>query len=541
MKKYFLLVIALAFLLPNAGSAIQSDNNFSYHYTTVNGIGVQYVKINLKNPFLRISVALASGFPGTSENWGRMISRYKPTVASVGTFFSKSNLKIVGDIVIDGKLVNFGGMGTVMAISHNNTVTFMDVKWGRVQDWSKYQTVLACGPRLVYHGKKILYPIDQGFSDPSIFRPANRAAVGITKNNGYMIIANIPARILLRDLADIMLRLGCYEAMNLDGGSSAALYYRGKSLAVPRRQLTNLLIAYDLKSISPDYLSNIPDIPETPMDKIDIDLIKAKRFLKVGHRNKAIEPYLRIITLAPTNASYYKTVADLYEKEKNKTEAAKYHVYAGNIYFEKNFLEDAIMQYQEAVKLDSFNLDAWRGIFFTNIEKGDNIAIKTVMDQIAKIPGADSILPQLPPEAHAKGGYYTDQQEKFKIRIPRNWITYHSEKKYAVEMKHRDFPYFTNVAVFRMDKKVNLKDFEQDYTSGTFKRQIKSRFRKVGDIYGYEVTYEEIRSKYPVGLRTLYALSGGHMFVITCWTYDMDKYQTLPDFEEIFKGIQFLK
>jgi len=64
MKKIFLLLITLAVMLPYYGSALESDKNFSAHYTKVNGVGVQYVKINLKNPFLRISIAFYLKKPG---------------------------------------------------------------------------------------------------------------------------------------------------------------------------------------------------------------------------------------------------------------------------------------------------------------------------------------------------------------------------------------------------------------------------------------------------------------------------------------------
>jgi len=33
--------------------------------------------------------------------------------------------------------------------------------------------------------------------------------------------------------------------MNLDGGSSTAMYYRGKTITTPGRRLTNVLLIYE--------------------------------------------------------------------------------------------------------------------------------------------------------------------------------------------------------------------------------------------------------------------------------------------------------
>src|SRR5205085_2452745 len=51
--------------------------------------------------------------------------------------------------------------------------------------------------------------------------------------------------IYLRQLARLMRSLGCRNAIALDGGSSSAMFYRGRFAARPRRSLTNLLVVYD--------------------------------------------------------------------------------------------------------------------------------------------------------------------------------------------------------------------------------------------------------------------------------------------------------
>jgi exopolysaccharide biosynthesis protein len=39
-----------------------------------------------------------------------------------------------------------------------------------------------------------------------------------------------------------MLQLGCTDAVNLDGGASAAMYYNGSILRTPGRELTSILL-----------------------------------------------------------------------------------------------------------------------------------------------------------------------------------------------------------------------------------------------------------------------------------------------------------
>jgi exopolysaccharide biosynthesis protein len=43
-------------------------------------------------------------------------------------------------------------------------------------------------------------------------------------------------------LAEIMLQLGCRDAMNLDGGASSGLWLRGQSIRTPGRLLSNALL-----------------------------------------------------------------------------------------------------------------------------------------------------------------------------------------------------------------------------------------------------------------------------------------------------------
>jgi exopolysaccharide biosynthesis protein len=40
----------------------------------------------------------------------------------------------------------------------------------------------------------------------------------------------------------MMKQAGAYQAMNLDGGASSGLYYNGKYLTTPGRQISNAIV-----------------------------------------------------------------------------------------------------------------------------------------------------------------------------------------------------------------------------------------------------------------------------------------------------------
>lgn len=243
---------------------IQTFASVVYETKTVMGVGVKLIRADLKDPDVSISVVVADSFPTGDENFKSMLSRSNPVAAVDGTFFSKGAIKKpIGDIVVEGQLVHFGGMGTALAITEDNQVDFREVEWGRHADWTGYKTVLACGPTLLLDGQVAIHPEEQQFRDPHVLNPAGRVAVGITKDRVLLIVV-IKSAVSLKKLAEIMQALGAYEAMNLDGGASMALYHKSHGVLVsPGRKLTNLLVVYD-KGTQTSVIAQKPKKPEKP-------------------------------------------------------------------------------------------------------------------------------------------------------------------------------------------------------------------------------------------------------------------------------------
>ena len=217
--------------------------NIRFWQTGAAGVPVKVISVDLNDPNVKVSAVMAARGNGTSEPFRQMISRTNPNVAVTGTFFSLDDLQPVGDIVIDGSLVHFGGMGTALCITPSNQATMVTCQWGRHHDWSPFDFVVACGPRLLRHGQIVLNPRAERFRDKHMLAPNSRIAVGITRGNTlFFVMTHAP--IYLGKLARVMQALGAEDAMNLDAGTSTGFYYNGATLAKPGRKLTNMIVVY---------------------------------------------------------------------------------------------------------------------------------------------------------------------------------------------------------------------------------------------------------------------------------------------------------
>ena len=227
-------------------AAVQPVNRkaISYTATTVRGIPVNLIYVRLDDARIRLRPAIAGGGIGAVESFGSFIHRLSPVAAINGTFFCNETYRPIGDIVIDNRLVYFGGMGTGICIAPGNKVEFVTSLQGRHTDWSKYDAVICSGPRLLVDDRMVVDPATEGFRDSHVLGIARRTAIGLTSMNRLLMV-NTKRPCSLSTLAYIMRDLECVDAVNLDGGSSVAMYYRGRTVTRPSRALTNLLLVYE--------------------------------------------------------------------------------------------------------------------------------------------------------------------------------------------------------------------------------------------------------------------------------------------------------
>lgn len=275
-----LFTLLVGLLICDVASA--GPSSIVHNKQKVAGVWAEVITINMNDTEVRLAPAVTRRGVGYSETFQTFLDRTRPTAAITGTFFDTHSLFPVGDIVVEGAQVNRGVVGTAVGIGWNNEIAFIPTKRGRICDWSAYRHVLAAGPQLLSNGRNSVAPWNEGFSDSGIYREAPRSAIGLTKHNKVLFVV-VKQSVHLTQLARVMKGLGCIDAAMLDGGSSTAIYHRGKILRYPQRRLTNILVAYDhpakyeqaLGRLAPamrEVIAERQSDPNSPIDTIDIKL-----------------------------------------------------------------------------------------------------------------------------------------------------------------------------------------------------------------------------------------------------------------------------
>ena len=108
-------------------------------------------------------------------------------------------------------------------------------------DWLNQGVVhiLSGGPRLVKGGKLFITAQEEKFRQDITQGRAPRSAIGVTKDQKLLLVAvsgRQPSRsvgLTLNELAQLMIRNGAVEGMNLDGGGSTTLLVQGQVVNLP--------------------------------------------------------------------------------------------------------------------------------------------------------------------------------------------------------------------------------------------------------------------------------------------------------------------
>lgn len=104
-------------------------------------------------------------------------------------------------------------------------------------DWEKIDAAIGGGPMLVQGGEAAVG--DEGFAQKSFVAARHpRTAIGRTAEGDLLLVAvdgrsSLSVGASLSELASIMRRLGCVDAMNLDGGGSTAMAAVGLTVNRP--------------------------------------------------------------------------------------------------------------------------------------------------------------------------------------------------------------------------------------------------------------------------------------------------------------------
>lgn len=232
-----IIAVAACGLLPRVSAA-----GVQYRKQVVDHVTLHTVYVDLHDPWVQVTPAVAEDEPNRRLSFPDFMDEYQPLAQCTGTFFDFHSGEAIGDLVINGQLIpSSTRMGTVLAITADNQAFMFDVDSSDRQDWSGYESVMQGGVRLLCHGAMAVDPGGQGFHDRYMCRCTHRIAVGIMMDGRIMLLGTYND-VLLPRLAQLMLALGCRDAMALDGGGSTAFAYGGKRILNTARKLANVLM-----------------------------------------------------------------------------------------------------------------------------------------------------------------------------------------------------------------------------------------------------------------------------------------------------------
>lgn len=203
------------------------DNGFAMDRVKLNATiksGWNTIKLdNINQP--RMSIAYTIAY---TPDWGQL----SPTTPKNGvqivvsnnniTSITKSRVQIPKDgYVIVGPASVLGSLKVKEKIS-------LDIK--TLPDWENVNHIISGGPYLVKDGKVYVDIQDQKLLAIGGRNP--RTAIGYTKDNHFIIVTadgreGSSICLTLKELAYYMQKIGCVNAMNLDGGGSTVMYVKG--------------------------------------------------------------------------------------------------------------------------------------------------------------------------------------------------------------------------------------------------------------------------------------------------------------------------
>jgi hypothetical protein len=251
LRVTILPILALTFIAhPVLCVTTPAGSSASYMKKKPLGVPAHVVTIDMNDRSMAIDVALSRGGLGASEPFKSMVSRTRPVAAITGTFFCTKSLLPIGDIVMGGRQIIGGPIGSCFAFNPSNGISITGARKGSSVDWTGCLTGVRTGPQLISNGQIRISAKEEGFKGQRLLQRHMRAAIGMTARNKLLLVA-VKKPVTMSELAKIMRALGAIDAINLDGGSSVALSYGNKVVAQPGRRLTNIIVVSKRRNLPP--------------------------------------------------------------------------------------------------------------------------------------------------------------------------------------------------------------------------------------------------------------------------------------------------
>ncbi|SKA79774.1 Exopolysaccharide biosynthesis protein [Caloramator quimbayensis] len=185
----------------------------------------------------RVRIGTSSDLGKRGETLGQILKRYNAAAGINAGGFSNAMTGTggipSGIIIEDGRIKFIDDEKTFNIVGFNNKDVLIvgQYKYDEIENL-KLRDAISFGPALIVNGKPMIKKGDGGWGI------APRTAIGQTQD-GKVLLLTIDGRqkdslgATLKDVQDILLEYGAYNASNLDGGSSATMYNDGKLVNKP--------------------------------------------------------------------------------------------------------------------------------------------------------------------------------------------------------------------------------------------------------------------------------------------------------------------
>jgi Phosphodiester glycosidase len=241
-----------------------------------------YIEANLKNKKLEFTTRSGNGQRYTPSQF--YAKEGAPVVVVNGTFFSFTTNQNLNVLIRDGKVLSYNipalksrtsdsfyyptrsaiGISSgrkpdvawlftdtaekwpyafqtrpIVAKGVTNDPSFLDLNTIDAWKWWKMKTAIGGGPVLIQEGRVNVTNEEEQMFVNGLADLHPRTAMGYTKNRRLIILVvqgrnpGIAEGTTLTEEARILADLGCYEALNLDGGGSSCMLVNGKETIKP--------------------------------------------------------------------------------------------------------------------------------------------------------------------------------------------------------------------------------------------------------------------------------------------------------------------
>lgn len=354
----------------------------SYQKLKAAGVPIHLITVDLNRTDLVVRPVVAPA--GQRYTLGQFVKAHRPLAAVNGTFFDTLTGVTVGNLVSEGRLLSEGMSGSNLILKRDGGVELTSSRrnLGRYQDWSEASFAIGAGPTLLADGEYVLNPKGEGFSDPSLFRPRPRTAIGVTPN-GKLRMVVVTNGVTLWTLAHIMKDLDCRHALNLDGGSSSSMSVGGQTMVSPSRKLTNMVGIFTV-----DKDAKLGRAVGVARERASQHYERGQEFLTMGWSLEARSQLRQAVAKGPNEPVYWRAAGFSEVAMSNPPRAAADFQRAAELFLQQGDLISAEEVARRALELQPENLSANLVCGESLVEQGRDIEATAFLETVLTVsPG----------------------------------------------------------------------------------------------------------------------------------------------------------